>query len=91
MIFLETRQITIGILIIAALFIICRKMVLNYDVNFDGQMLGVMVHPGRQRLKRKVNSREILAQKRRIWQENCTICGTLCHVPQFGQKRAVML
>ena len=63
MIFLETRQITIGILIIAAVFIICRKMVLNYDVNFDGQMLGVMVHPGRQRLKRKVNSREILRKK----------------------------
>ena len=62
MIFLETRQITIGILIIAAVFI-RRKMVLNYDVNFDGQMLGVMVHPGRQRLKRKVNSREILRKK----------------------------
>ena len=62
MIFLETRQITIGILIIAAVFI-RRKMVLNYDVNFDGQMLGVMVHLGRQRLKRKVNSREILRKK----------------------------
>ena len=61
---METRQITFGILIIAALFIIiCRKMMLNYDVNFDGQMLGVMVHLGRQRLKRKVNSREIWRKK----------------------------
>ena len=41
----------------------CRKMMLNYDVNFDGQMLGAMVHFDRQGLNRKVNSGEIWRKK----------------------------